>query len=33
MANAAVVILPNGQRVFSGLREEGAPNQPIRENQ
>jgi|SRR5690242_13664386 hypothetical protein len=25
MANAAVVILPDGQRVFSGLREEGEP--------
>ncbi len=33
MANATVVILPDGQRVFSGLREEGAPSQPPRQNQ
>jgi hypothetical protein len=33
MANATVVTLANGQRVFSGLRDEGAPDQPIRQNQ
>jgi len=30
MANAKVVTLANGQRVFSGLQGEDAPNQPIR---
>ncbi|PYR99123.1 MAG: hypothetical protein DMG15_10960 [Acidobacteria bacterium] len=33
MANARVVILANGQRVFSGLQGEDAPNQPLRQNQ
>ena len=33
MANARVVILANGQRVFSGLQGEDAPNSPIRQNQ
>ncbi len=33
MANARVVTLANGQRVFSGLQGEDAPNQPIRQNQ
>ena len=33
MANARIVILANGQRVFSGLQGEDAPNQPIRQNQ
>ena len=33
MANAKVVTLANGQRVFSGLQGEDAPNQPIRQNQ
>ena len=33
MANARVVVLANGQRVFSGLQGEDAPNQPIRQNQ
>jgi hypothetical protein len=32
MANAKVVTLANGQRVFSGLQGEDAPNQPIRQN-
>src|SRR5215467_13269540 len=33
MANAKVVTFANGQRVFSGLQGEDAPNQPIRQNQ
>src|SRR5436853_6874168 len=33
MANANIVTLANGQRVFSGLQGEDAPNQPIRQNQ
>ena len=33
MANARVVTLANGQRVFSGLQGEDAPNQPLRQNQ
>ena len=33
MANARVVTLGNGQRVFSGLQGEDAPNQPLRQNQ
>ena len=33
MANARVVTLTNGQRVFSGLQGDDAPNQPIRQNQ
>jgi Family of unknown function (DUF6152) len=33
MANARVVTLANGQRVFSGLQGEDTPNQPIRQNQ
>jgi hypothetical protein len=33
MANAKVVTLASGQRVFSGLQGEDAPNQPIRQNQ
>ena len=32
MANARVVTLANGQRVFSGLQGEDAPNQPLRQN-
>src|SRR5262245_4653971 len=32
MANARVVTLGNGQRVFSGLQGEDAPNQPLRQN-
>jgi hypothetical protein len=33
MANARVVTLASGQRVFSGLQGEDAPNQPLRQNQ
>ncbi len=32
MANARVVTLANGQRVFSGLQGQDAPNQPLRQN-
>jgi len=33
MANARVVTLADGKRVFSGLQGEDAPNQPLRQNQ